>query len=186
MQELMLALKLNVKYTPTYITIADTYMFRAKMTGNAQDEREGMAWFKKAHRISPNDFRVYYAKAHFLYIFARYDEAIKAYEQALKLSPGDEMVIEGLANAYNQKAYGLYQSGKNLDLGVRIIEKALTMRPYDGVYLSTKAELLYKMGRFDEAYEYIKNALAYGPESDEIWQDKAMIEKALAQKDSSK
>jgi tetratricopeptide (TPR) repeat protein len=182
MSELMAALKLDPHYIPTHITIANTYMFRAFKLGTAKDRQTALDWLNKAQKIDPEDFRVHYARGHVLYVFKRYDKAIKAYERALKLSPDDLMALEGIANSYNGKAYELYLKGKDLHLGLQLIDKAIALKPNDGIILSTKAELLYKMGRYEEAYELIKTALAYGPEKEEMLQDKINIEKALARK----
>ena len=51
--------------------------------------------------------------------------------------------------------------------------------PNNGIFLSTKAELLYKLGRYDEAYNYIKKGIALEPNQAEIQSDVKMIEKAL-------
>ena len=59
------------------------------------------------------------------------------------------------------------------------IDKAISMYPNNGIYLSTKAELLYKLGRYNEAYEYIKKGIKLEPNMAEIKNDVKMIEKAL-------
>jgi tetratricopeptide (TPR) repeat protein len=84
-----------------------------------------------------------------------------------------------LATAYNNKAYDFYKEGKNLEEGLELVEKAILLDPKEGVFLSTKAELLYKMGRYQEAYEYIKRGIALKPNHPEIQQDFKMIEEAV-------
>ncbi len=166
-----------------FLVRADRYFSLGYLRGRV-DQGNALAWFNKAQKIAPKDFRLYYAKGLALVSFDRPDEAIGAYERALKISLDNPMVIEGIANAYNSKAYALYLKGKNLKLGLQLIEKAIVLKPNDGIILSTKAELLYKMGRYDEAYEYIKTAMAFGPDQDEMRQDKINIEKALEESKS--
>ena len=58
-------------------------------------------------------------------------------------------------------------------------DKALALDPENGFYLSTKAEILYKMGDIREAHKYIKMALEIEPYQNEFKDDLTMIEAAL-------
>ncbi len=84
-----------------------------------------------------------------------------------------------MADIYNSKAYSLYESGERLEEGLEIINNAIFIKPNDGIILSTKAEILYKMKRYEEAYEYIKKGIKLEPNRPEIIQDFKNIKKAL-------
>jgi len=56
-----------------------------------------------------------------------------------------------LADAYNDLAWLYAEEGKNLDVALELAEKALSYAPQQPSYLDTKAEVLEKLGRLDEA-----------------------------------
>ena len=60
-----------------------------------------------------------------------------------------------------------------------MIDKALKLDSGNGIYLATKAELLYKLKEYKEAFKLIMQAHVKLPKEDEINQDVVMIEKAL-------
>ena len=177
------ALDLKPKYTPTLICIADTYMFMAMRTKDDSYNENALAWFAKAYEVNPKNENLFYAMANFYNYNERHDEAILKLKEAILSGIDDERMMKSLANAYNNKAYSLYQEGKDLDKGLEVIEKAIALKPNDGVILSTKAELLYKMGRLEEAYTYIKKGIALEPVHTEIQQDLKMIEEAMKKLD---
>jgi len=84
-----------------------------------------------------------------------------------------------IARNYNRQAYDIFLEDDNLEKGLELIEKALLIVPEDGMCLSTKAELLYALDRYDEAYEYIQKAINFEPENEGIKEDVRMIEYAL-------
>ena len=84
-----------------------------------------------------------------------------------------------LGEAYNNLAYDDYVKGINLRQGVETIDKAIKLGPDNGMYLSTKAELLYKLKEYEQAYTLIIKAHAKLPNEEEINQDVVMIEKAI-------
>lgn len=55
------------------------------------------------------------------------------------------------SEAYNELSWLYATEGKELDTALRLIEAALKMEPNNPAYLDTKAEVLYKLGRYDEA-----------------------------------
>jgi len=178
-EEYKKALDCKPDHVPIYICIADTYMFMAMRTKDDSYNNNALEWFAKAYEIDPRHERLFYAMANFYNYNERHDEAILKLKKAISLGFNDEHMMKSLARAYNNKAYSLYQEGKDLNKGLEVIEKAIALNPNDGVILSTKAELLYKMGRFEEAYIYIKRGIALEPEHLEIKQDLENIENAL-------
>ena len=179
MKELKIALKLNPQYMPTYISIADTYMLLGARTNKEGDYQKALNWFNKAYEINPKDLRLAYAMGTFFYYRRENDKAIEKLEYAYAHGLDGDPLKEDLAMAYNNKAYSLYQSGANLDQGMSLIDKAIELMPNNGIILGTKAELLYKMGKYAEAQKYIKMALDLEPNHEEMKQDFKMIEAAL-------
>ncbi|MCK5083296.1 MAG: tetratricopeptide repeat protein, partial [Candidatus Omnitrophica bacterium] len=56
-----------------------------------------------------------------------------------------------LADAYNDLAWLYAEEEKNLDDALELVEKALSYAPEQSAYLDTKANVLEKLGRYDEA-----------------------------------
>lgn len=178
-RELQIALKLNPKYLPTYIAIADTYMLLGAATKDAARYQEALNWFNKAYALEPENLNLAYAMGNLFTYMQDYDKAIAKLEPLCQGGSQDDLLKEQLATAYNGKAYGFYQSGEHLEEGLALAEKAIALQPQNGVILSTKAELLYKLGRFQEAYKHIKESIKLAPDEEEIQQDFKMIEAAL-------
>ena len=174
------ALELNPKYIPTYIAIANTYMYMAMTTKKKAYYNDSLRWLGKAYKLDPKDTRLAYATGYIYLHMGQYDKAIEKFEYTYYGGNKDEEVLQALIQAYNQKAYvSHYKTGINLEKGLQAINKAIMLDENNGVILSTKAELLYKMGRHDEAYEYIKRGIKLEPNELEIKQDLENIEKAL-------
>jgi hypothetical protein len=56
-----------------------------------------------------------------------------------------------LVNAYNDLAWLYAEENKNLDMALKLVEKSLSYAPEQPAYLDTKAAILEKLGRVDEA-----------------------------------
>ncbi len=181
MEEFNKALALNPRFVPTYISIANAYMFLGLNTKNKTYFKDSMKWFNKAHKLDPKNTKLTYAMGNFFVYTGQHDKAIEKLEPFLNKGDNNESIIDCLTRAYNDKAYSCYIKGKNLEKGLNIIDKALNLRPNDGMFLSTKAELLYKLERLNEAYDYIKKAIALEPDEPEIKQDLVNIEKAVTE-----
>lgn len=180
MKSLNRALELNRKYIPTYISIADTYMFLAIKTGKKAYFNDLMRWFNRAYRLDPKNYRLAYSKGILFMYMKEYSKAIEQFEYAYYTGGYDEGVKNCLVGAYNQQVYiSHYKTGINLGKGLQTINKAIMLDENNGIILSTKAELLYKMGKYQEAYGYIKKSLELEPNNIESKQDLVNIEKAL-------
>ncbi|MEI8349290.1 MAG: tetratricopeptide repeat protein [Candidatus Omnitrophota bacterium] len=177
--ELNKALKLNQKYLYTYISFGDTYMFMSLETGKKAYLKKSLRWFNRAYKLEPKNVKLAYAMGHFFVNTGKYDKAIDKFEYVRANGDSSEAVIDGLVCAYNNKADAYYKTGENLDQGLETIDKALKLRPNDGMLFTTKAQLLYKMQRYTEAHEYIKKAIAIYPRNPVILQDFDTIKKAL-------
>src|SRR3989338_2078816 len=172
MKSLNRALELNRNYIPTYISIADTYMFFAIKTGKKGYFNDSMRWLDRAYRLDPKNYRLAYSKGILFMYMKEYAKAIEQCEYAYYTGGYDEEVKNCLVGAYNQKAYAShYKTGISLEKGLQTINKAIMLDENNGIILSTKAELLYKMGRYQEAYGYIKRSLELEPNNLESKQD---------------
>ncbi|MEA3328988.1 MAG: tetratricopeptide repeat protein [Candidatus Omnitrophota bacterium] len=188
MEEYNKALELDPEYIPTYISIAGTYMLRA-LCGKDKNKKyfnDSLEWFNKAYEIEPENVKLAYAMGELFMRMEQYDQAINKLEYTVSKTGNAPEPVDMLAAAYNDRAYQFYKTGENMEEGLALIDKAINLRPDNGIILSTKAELLYKMGRLNEAYDYIKRGIALAPGHEEIQQDLENIEKALLGLDEDK
>ena len=173
------ALELKPDYIPTYISIADTYLYLGLKTNKKPYFQDAMAWVDKAHKIDPKNSKLAHCTGNIFLVMEEYDKGIERLEYAFSQGVNDRDAVDLLAAAYNNKAYTYYETGKNIKEGLNIIDKAIALNPNSGFILSTKAELLYKMKKFNEAHECIQKAMKLEPDEPGIKQDLANIEKAM-------
>jgi tetratricopeptide (TPR) repeat protein len=86
------------------------------------------------------------------YRLQNFDKSDEYFESSIELDPDNYI-------SRNNYAYYLALRGENLKKALKYSELTLKYEPENASFLDTYAWILYKMGRIDEAYEYIK--LAY-------------------------
>jgi tetratricopeptide (TPR) repeat protein len=68
--------------------------------------------------------------------------------------------IDLAAAVDNAQGYAWADQGVRLDEAKQLIEAALTLKPGDDAYLDSLGWVYYKLGRFDEAIEWLKKSEA--------------------------
>jgi tetratricopeptide (TPR) repeat protein len=103
----------------------------------------------------------------------RYGQALKAFDQALKLKPKDPALI-------TYKGIVYYAKGNN-DQALKLFEEAIKLNPRFGRAYYQRAMILEKQEKYDQAVADLKKAksLGYGIDPDFII---LMEQKAAAQK----
>lgn len=81
------------------------------------------------------------------------EKAFEAFEECLKWNPDDY----GTLNNY---AYFLSLENRDLEKAERMSKRTIIAEPNRGIYLDTYAWILFKLGRYTEAAEYINRAVA--------------------------
>ena len=84
-----------------------------------------------------------------------YKKAIDAYKECNQIFPHD-IAYAQIADCYDE--LGLYE------MALENIDMAIDLDPNDDSYVSVKADLLYDMGRFDEAIEAYNEFIKVNPE----------------------
>jgi len=82
--------------------------------------------------------------------------AEKDFQQALKLSPDNYQVL-------NYLGYSWVDQGVNLDQGLEMIRKAVSLRPKDGYIIDSLGWAYYRLGRFEEAAAELEKAIVLSP-----------------------
>ncbi len=178
------AIELDPENVYNYVSFGNAYWTRGLVEEENKEYYFNIAlkWLKKAKKIDPENYKVSFSLGNCYLSLEENDKAIENLEYAFENEKNNPLIKRALANAYNNKAYSFYKKGESLEKGLELIEKAISIEPESGIYLSTKAELLYKLGKYKEAHGYIKQAIALEPDYLEIQEDFKMIEEALKSK----
>jgi tetratricopeptide (TPR) repeat protein len=79
------------------------------------------------------------------------NEAEKYYRQALSLEADNQVII-------NDLAYFLVDKDRNVNEGLKLVNKGLKLSPYNFNYLHTKGWGLYKQSKYQEALEILQKS----------------------------
>ncbi len=79
--------------------------------------------------------------------------AFKAYDKALELNPNNPLVL-------NNYAYFLSNDEKRLNEALDMSGRAVAITKRNSTYIDTYAWILYRLGRFEEAKEHMRQAIA--------------------------
>jgi curved DNA-binding protein CbpA len=90
-----------------------------------------------------NDVWGWRNKGSALYFLGKYDEAIKCYDESIKIDPSNPVV-------WNNKGLALYYLGK-FDEAIASYEHAITIDPSDADAWNSKGNSLNSLGKGDEA-----------------------------------
>lgn len=90
-----------------------------------------------------------------------WEKSFEAYEQALKINPENDLVL-------NNYAYFLSLQQKNLDKAEKMALKANELSPGNGSYLDTIGWVYYQKEEYEKALEYIRASLDTGEASAEV------------------
>ncbi len=121
-----------------------------------------------------------------------YDNAVKYLDKALSIKPDDLNLLGTLGLIYDNKgehvlsdsvyeaalkidssnalinnnyAYALSERGIHLERALKMVNLALNADPENSSYLDTKGWILFKLGKYKEAKEFIQKAIDAGGES---------------------
>ncbi|MFZ4761802.1 MAG: tetratricopeptide repeat protein [Alphaproteobacteria bacterium] len=83
-------------------------------------------------------------------------KAEKDMQEALRLDPENPSVL-------NHLAYSWIERGLQIDESIKLLEKAVSLKPNDGNVLDSLGWAYFKKGDYATAAEYIENALHYEP-----------------------
>lgn len=78
--------------------------------------------------------------------------AYRYYEQALKLRPGNPLIL-------NNFAYFLSEEQRDLERALKMSARANELDPQNATFLDTQAWVLYRLGRYEEAQALMRQAL---------------------------
>lgn len=140
---------------------------------------------KKAEKIYRNTIEKYPEGSAYIYqVMAneyakngKEDESFSAYERALKAHPDDPELL-------NNYSYQLAESSRDLEKALEYADKAVSGKNESITFLDTKAWVLFKMGRFEEAEKIMNGIFSdeksfYHQSSEELFSHYTDIKAAL-------
>lgn len=80
-------------------------------------------------------------------------KAFRSYEQSLKFDPNNARIL-------NNYSYYLSIAKRNLGKALEMSTKAVDLEPNNSTYIDTKGWVLFQMGRYEQAREVLRNAIA--------------------------
>ncbi len=117
------------------------------------------------------DWTYYYARGTSYERLKRWPKAEKDLLKALELYPDQPLAL-------NYLGYSWIDQNVNLQRGLRLVEKAVRLKPEDGYIVDSLGWGYYKLGNFDKAVKYLEQAVELRPEDpilndhlgDALWQ----------------
>lgn len=136
-----------------WMALGDTY--RA-----ADKNAEAVAAYDHAAQLigtpSRRDWPMFYARAMAKEKLKRLDESEADIELALKLSPQQPELL-------NYLGYSWVDRGRKIPEALAMLEKARSLRPYDGYIVDSVGWAYYRLGRYDDAAKTLEAAVLLVP-----------------------
>lgn len=143
----------NVAYTTSskegdlIIELAGTYMREGEY-------EKALDVFERGKDLAGSDIRVLYNKTVCTAMLGRYIEAAEMCSQYFKAFP--EMLRFKRAEAFYRMEAGDYEGS------LKAFNEAIALNPYDSEALFGEYQVLFSLGRYDEAMEYLRDAVLAG------------------------
>lgn len=141
------------RYKDVFPESETAWRFRGYALNMQKKYEEAVVALKRAVRIDSTDYYAWFELGSALERKKNFEDAADAFRTVLSLRPGD-------AAASNYLGYMWAEQGVRLDSAKQLIENALEKEPSNGAYLDSYAWVLYQMGDYEEAHEYMKKALS--------------------------
>ena len=136
------------------------YLLAARVAAAREHWDEAQSFFNRAEKLDPGDPDAWYFSGRAWYDANRFEPAIAAFQEALRIGAGQSRVYEALGQT--QDALGQPQAAEK-SFRKAVDSAGNSWRPY----LSYGA-FLYRQGRPAESLRELRRALALAPESSEV------------------
>ncbi len=132
------------------------YVRLGEVKRRAGDLNGAIASFQKARELSPKDPVPLLQLALLFDTNGRHDDALKSYEDVLKMQPDNPVAL-------NNIAYSKADEGVDLDRALQLAERARTKSPTDPDVLDTIGLIFVKKNSTDEGLRLLKELVARAP-----------------------
>jgi tetratricopeptide (TPR) repeat protein len=137
----------------SWMALADTYR-------SAEKYDEAVAAYDRAEKLigtpKKRDWLLYYGRAMAREKLHQLDESEADIQAGLKLSPDQPELL-------NYLGYSWVDRGRRIPEALTMLEKARTLRPYDGYIVDSVGWAYYRLGRYEEAAKTLEAAVLLVP-----------------------
>jgi tetratricopeptide (TPR) repeat protein len=137
----------------SWVALGDTYRAAEKF-GEAVDAYDHAE--KAIGHPTKRDWPMFYARAMAQEKLKRLDESEADIQKALKLSPEQPELL-------NYLGYSWVDRGRNVSEALAMLEKARSLRPYDGYIVDSVGWAYYQLGRYEDAAKTLEAAVLLVP-----------------------
>jgi tetratricopeptide (TPR) repeat protein len=127
---------------------------------NAEHWQEAASAYDEAVKLlgppKQKDWPLYYSRAIAEERSHRWDAAEPDLQLALRLSPSEPQVL-------NYLGYSWVDQGRNIPQALQMLEKARSLKPFDGYIVDSVGWAYFKLGRFDDAAKTLEDAILLVP-----------------------
>ena len=124
---------------------------------------EAIAALRKALELKPDDMNAISTLALTLDGLHRYQESDSLYERGLRIDPASHLIL-------NNYGYSLAERGLQLERALKMSLQANADDPGNASYLDTAGWVYFRLGKYEEAREYIGKAIAAGGASATVYE----------------
>lgn len=118
------------------------------------------AYSRAIDRTGPDfvedDWPLFYARGIANERASRWDAAEADFRQALALKPEQPLVM-------NYLAYSWVERGEHIDEALKMLQRAVDLRPDDGFVIDSLGWAYYRLGQYDKAVEILETAIQFSP-----------------------
>ena len=137
----------------SWVALGDTYRASNKFA-------EAVEAYGRAEKAIPHpskrDWPMFYARAMAKEKLKRLDDSETDIQTALKLSPEQPELL-------NYLGYSWVDRGRNIPQALTMLEKARSLRPYDGYIVDSVGWAYYQLGRYEDAAKTLEAAVLLVP-----------------------
>ena len=141
------------KDSEAWVALGDTY----RSTDKFQEAVDAYTQAEKAiPQPSKRDWTMFYARAMAKEKLKQLDGSEADIQEALKLSPEQPELL-------NYLGYSWVDRGRNIPQALVMLEKARSLRPYDGYIVDSVGWAYYQLGRYEDAAKTLEAAVLLVP-----------------------
>jgi curved DNA-binding protein CbpA len=133
---------------------------------------------QRGEGFDSNDAWGWRNKGSALYFLGKYDDAIKCYDESIKIDPSNPIV-------WNNKGLALYYLEK-YDDAILAYEHAITINPSDADAWNSKGNSLNSLKKYEEAILAYEHAITINPSDADAWNSKGNSLNSLGKSDDAK
>ncbi len=128
-------------------------LFYGLALNRSGDNSDAVKPLEKAVSLKPTDMDALSTLALVYEALNRYDDAYRIYETALKVDGKNSLIL-------NNYAYSLSERGLDLQKALKMAQLAVQLDPKNSAYLDTIGWVYFKLGDYENAESYVKEALS--------------------------